>query len=72
MFTDTRTIARKPSKRQLAQIDRQIEQLYYRHCAGIQINVMDIGKVFAAGRAAHAAGQDIAAAIIATVAGLAK
>ena len=72
MFTDTRTIGSKPSKRQLAQIDRQIEQLYYRHCSGTTINVLDIGKVFAAGRTAALAGQDIAAAIISTVDALAK
>jgi hypothetical protein len=55
------------TKRQQNQIDKQIEQIYYRRCSGIQISVMDIGKVFAAGRLAAAAGTDIEAAIVARV-----
>lgn len=46
------------------QIDKQIEQIYYRRCSGVQINIMDIGKVFAAGRAAYAAGTDMETAIV--------
>jgi hypothetical protein len=55
------------TKRQQNQIDKQIEQIYYRRCSGIQINIMDIGKVFAAGRAALAAGADVESAIVARV-----
>jgi hypothetical protein len=48
-------------------IDREIEAAYYRRCSGIEINVMDIGKVFDAGRKAHAEGADVEAAIVAFV-----
>lgn len=43
--------------------DHLIEQTYYRHGSGVQINVMDIGKVFEMGRAAMNAGQDLDQAI---------
>jgi hypothetical protein len=36
------------------QIDKLVEQAYYARCSGIQINVMDIGKVFQVGRGAYA------------------
>lgn len=67
MFTDTRRVAAKPSKRQLTALDREIERIYYRRCGGVQINVMDIGKVFAAGREAASQGADVEAAIVAKV-----
>lgn len=38
------------TKRAQAIAEKRIEALYYKHCAGVQINVMDIGKVFRAGR----------------------
>jgi hypothetical protein len=38
------------------QIDRRVEQAYYRSCSGVAINMLDIPKVFAAGRAAVANG----------------
>jgi hypothetical protein len=73
MFTDTRTIGKKPSKRVLNQIDRKIEAIYYKHCQGVTINVMDIGKVFEAGRLAALAGlsdEAIISAVLAKVAEL--
>jgi hypothetical protein len=50
--------------------DAKIEKLYSESCSGVQIPMMDIGKVFAAGRQAIAAGADdagITAAIVAVV-----
>ena len=53
-------------------IDDQINAIFCRRCSGIEINIMDIGKVFAAGRAAAAAGHDIETAIVARVTELRK
>lgn len=39
-------------------IDRRVEAAYYATCSGVQIDVMDISKVFAAGRQAIANGAD--------------
>lgn len=60
------------TKRQSNKIDKIIEAIYYRRCSGIQINIMDIGKVFKAGHAAHAAGTDVETAIVACVETLRK
>jgi len=38
--------------------DRQIEAAYRARCCGIQINIMDIGKVFKEGRRLLDAGAD--------------
>lgn len=43
------------SKRTLAAIDSRIERAYYRACSGVQIDMMDIGRVFKEGRDAIAA-----------------
>jgi len=59
-------------KRAARQADKAVEAAYYRTCRGVQIDVMDIGKVFAAGRQALAAGQDLDAAIVAFVATIRK
>lgn len=40
------------TKRQKNALDKRIEQLYYKQCSGVQIDVMDIGKVFDTGRKA--------------------
>ena len=40
-------------------LDAIIEKAYYRHCAGTQINIMDIPKLFKGAREAVAAGQDL-------------
>lgn len=38
-------------------IDQKIESIYRKRCSGIQINIMDIGKVFKVGKAAALAGM---------------
>lgn len=69
-------MARKPTKKQLQkQADKRVERLYYASCSGVQINIMDIGKVFRAGREAIALGGDdvaVTAAIVAFVATIRK
>ena len=46
------------SRRKPNAADALIERAYYSTCAGIQINVLDIGRVFAHGRQAIAQGAD--------------
>lgn len=49
--------ARKPkAPKRLSpkQIDKLIERIYYANCSGIEINIMDIPKIFKAGQAAYA------------------
>lgn len=38
--------------------DRRIDEAYRRGCSGVQIDIMDIGKVFKAGYAAIDTGAD--------------
>lgn len=47
------------AKRKAAAEDRIIETAYRATCSGIQINVMDIGKVFAHGRTLLATSKDL-------------
>jgi hypothetical protein len=52
-------------------LDRLIERIYYANCNGVQLNILDIPKVFRAGEQAYAAGADengIKDAILAKVA----
>ena len=49
---------RKPDPNKKA--DVAVDAAYKATCSGIQINMMDIGKVFAVGRASYFAGDDAA------------
>jgi uncharacterized protein YqeY len=46
-------------------LDQAISTIYYKAAEGLMINIMDIGKVFAAGRNAYAATADLAAVEVA-------
>jgi nucleoid DNA-binding protein len=48
-------------------LEKEIEKIYYANCSGIQISIMDIGKVFAAGKKAKLEGKDIKEAIVSFV-----
>lgn len=48
-------------------LDREINKLYNENCSGIQINIMDIPKVFAEARKARAEGRDMKEAIVSFV-----
>jgi hypothetical protein len=49
---------KKKSKAEMSAIDRMIEQMYAKYASGRQINVLDIGKIFAAGYAASDADRE--------------
>lgn len=52
-------MARALTQKQIGkQRDATIERLYRQRCSGIEINIMDISKVFKVGHAAIAAGLD--------------
>jgi hypothetical protein len=66
--------AENMTKRELKERERRIERAYYARCSGVQINVMDIFKVFRCGADAIAAGAsdaelgDKIAAFVASIA----
>lgn len=49
------------------QIDARIAAIYTRNCSGIQINILDISKIYRVGREAILSGQDPEPAIVAFV-----
>jgi hypothetical protein len=51
------------TKRQSKQLDNEIERAYYRQGSGVQINIMNISKIFADCRAAVIDGGDLDEAI---------
>lgn len=58
---------RKPTAKQLAaRLDDEIERIVRTDLSGVPISLLDIGKVFKAGREAHAAGQDVRDAVVST------
>jgi hypothetical protein len=52
-----------PAMRAAKQIDKQIEAAFYRHCVGLQIPIMQISAIYAAGRLAAKEGRDLEAAV---------
>lgn len=61
------------TKRQSNQLDKQIEAIYYANCSGVQVDIMDIGSIFKAGRDAAAGGPEaMTAAVLARVAEVRK
>jgi hypothetical protein len=55
-------------KRKTPSVDDVIEEVYSRHGENVQISVLDIGKIFNAGRRAALDGKSIEAAVIAAIA----
>ena len=55
---DTITVLVPLSKKVITAIDARLDRAYTQSCGNIQIDIMDIGKVFKAGHAAIAAGAD--------------
>ena len=54
----------RTEKAQAKKLDREIEQVYSVNCSGVQIDILDISKVFAVARKARAEGKDIKTAIV--------
>lgn len=48
-------------------LDKEIERVYYKHGNGVQINIMDIGKIFREVRAAYEKGEDYEASVQACI-----
>jgi len=64
------------TRKQKAELDRQIQEIVSRRCSGLAINIMDIGKVFDAAYRAYSGvgvtGQDVEAAVVLTYTQLAR
>lgn len=51
-----------PPKLKGKKLDDAISKAYYRHGNGVQVNIMDIGKIYDAGKAAYEAAATLEAA----------
>jgi len=67
MATKTKEPSARALKAEAKRNERLIETTYYANCSGVQIDMMDIGKVFAEGEKALAEGRDLKTAIVAFV-----
>lgn len=52
------------TRRSTKQLDKFIETVFYRHFSGVAVRLLDIPKIYAAGRSAAVEGRDIEAAVI--------
>jgi hypothetical protein len=59
-------MARRKSKSD--PLDKEIEQLYYKHASGRNINVMKIGQLYTDAKADHANGKTLEQAVIDAIA----
>ncbi len=53
-------------------LDREINKLYRENCANIQINIMDIPRIFKVAKEARAQGKDMKEAIVTFVQSIRK
>lgn len=49
-------------------LDAEITRLFYKHASGVQINILDLGKIHVAGREAAASGTSVEDAVVAAIA----
>lgn len=49
------------------ELDDRINEIFRRRCSRVPVSVMDIPKIFRAGHDAAAGGEDVEAAVVATV-----
>lgn len=47
------------TKNSLKKLEKQVEQTWYRLASGVQVNIMDIGKIFNRGVKALQEGRDL-------------
>ncbi len=54
----------RKEKAEAKKLDAEINRLYMENCSGIQVNMMDIPKIFVVARKARAEGRDMKEAIV--------
>lgn len=73
MLTATKPLSARALKMRANKIDKTIERIYYDNCQRVEVSVLDIGKIFAAGRAVADEGDEaIKVAVLAKVAEVRK
>jgi ribosomal protein L18E len=64
----TLTKEQRAAKKEEKRIDNEINRLYSQHGQNVQINILDIPKVFKAGHAAVVAGQSLEQSVLDSIA----